>query len=222
MLKITVISVVQLHITVISSVQNYYEHLAQCHKVFVAKYLAATLIQVSEWYHSLHEEHSIHFELDKSGMWHTQYTGISSTDFTLETVCLFFITGNRHLLPFKTLEEMSPHLCLLKKEVPWLFSKHQRSGKGNWEEATVIPPRLHLHVHKVHCDGWFLSGEEGCYLGFGYCGYAHVQTVQCLYLCMLQPNGWHCVPVPLPCVQNLNKFSWLHIKVHRQTTSNIL
>ena len=121
---------------------------------------------------------------------------------------------HRHLLALEALEEMSPHLLLDKKEVPWLLSKYQCNGKCNGEEATVIPPRLHLSIHKKDIDGWFLSSEEICNFWFSHHRYTHVHTVKCLHL-QASFQLWILSPMSMPCVQNLSKLFTLHIKVHR-------
>ena len=61
--------------------------------ICIAKHLGGTFTHVSEWYHSLQEDHSIQFESGNSGMRQTQYIGISSTIFTLEPMRLVGAQG---------------------------------------------------------------------------------------------------------------------------------
>ena len=192
-----------------------YVHLRQCHGVFRSKYLVDFYTHVLEWYQSLQEEHSIQTELGSSGILQIQYICILSIDFTFEPVRLVFIAGNSVICLFsRHWMRWAIVLFWSKRKLPGCFPKTNVVAKAMENKPQSYPCRLHLNIHEVQFDGWFLSSKETCYLGLSQCRYTHVQTVEYLHFCSLHSNGWCGVPVPLPCVQNLHKLSRLHIKVH--------
>ena len=72
-----------------------YIHLLQYHVVLVERAVLGTLTQDSVWYHLLQPEHSIQRVFGSSGIQQTQYTGTSSTDFTVDSVArLSLLYGN--------------------------------------------------------------------------------------------------------------------------------
>ena len=80
----------------IISVQSEHDHdKMQYHVLSLERAVLGTLTQDSVWYHLLQPEHSIQCVFGSSGILRTQYTGTSSTDFTVDSVAhLSLLYGN--------------------------------------------------------------------------------------------------------------------------------
>ena len=73
-------------------------HFIQSHVVLLNFSFSDTFTQVSVWYQSLQEEHSIQLELVTAGMRHIQNTDINSVRLTKLTPRRIFLTGKIDML----------------------------------------------------------------------------------------------------------------------------
>ena len=111
----------------------------------------------------------------------------------------------REILCLQTVHQMLSHPWLFKMKPSRLLSICQCGSKCNGKDATVCRSALHLGVHVVHSDSRFRSGKQGSYLVHQVWRRSRGKAVKNVNFSIFAPNRWHCHPVAMPSVENLNE-----------------
>ena len=111
----------------------------------------------------------------------------------------------REILCLQTMHQMLSHLWLFKMKPSGLLSIRQCSSKCNGKDAAVCRSALHLGVHVVYSDSRFRSGKQGSYLVHQVWCRSRGKAVENVNFSVFAPDRWHCHPVAMPSVENLNE-----------------